>query len=84
MKLPYKIGTVVRVIVDHPDGSSECTRDQIGIVTSVNYMNPDNPDYTVKTKESDYLYGETQIVPATANEVRQELARLLTQYTQED
>ena len=71
------IGTIVKVTVEHPDGSTENTEGNIGVVSEIESFN-NELDYTVHTMDSDYVYGIDQIREATPEEISYELYRLLT------
>lgn len=76
----FEVGTIVKVIADSPDGSTEKTKDNIGIITRIEiFLEKDEIDYTVSNKSSDYLYTEEQLTEATVDEIKAELKRLLTQ-----
>ena len=73
-----KIGSIVIVTVDHPDGSQKITKGDIGVISEIEHYVSSDTDYTVHTKTSDYVYGINQIREATDEECRKELYRLLT------
>ncbi len=82
-----KIGTMVVVTVDHPDGSQKITKGDIGVISEIKHyllsdtdytVNTVDTNYTVHTATSDYVYGIDQIRWATDYECREELYRLLT------
>ena len=76
----FEVGTIVKVIADSPDGSTEKTKGNIGIITRIEiFLEKDEVDYTVSNKSSDYLYAEEQLTEATVDEIKAELKRLLTQ-----
>ena len=73
-------GDIVKVIVEHPDGSTVETYGNIGVITRIERLvtRPNDPDYTVSTLHTDYVYGEQQIREATPAEIKEELRRILT------
>lgn len=74
-----KIGTIVVVTVDKPDGCDyTITKGDIGVISEIEHHVSYDTDYTVHTKTSDYVYGIDQIREATDEECRKELYRLLT------
>ena len=76
----FKNGDIVKVITRHPDGSTENVYGQIGVITRIEHFatRPNEPDYTVSTRYSDYIYGECQIIEAKPAELRAELRKILT------
>lgn len=72
------IGTIVMVIVDHPDGSTKNTFGEIGVVTKIEHHATYETDYTVHNHSGDYLYGKNQIRELTDEECRDALYNELT------
>ena len=70
----FKLGDIVIVIVDHPDGSSEDVFGTIGIISEIER---NNTDFTVRNRSSDYVYGADQIRLATDKECRLALENIL-------
>ena len=68
-----KFGSSVKVIVDHPDGSTENTFGEIGVITTV----IDNFDFEVHNHSGDYWYGADQIRELTDEECREALRKEL-------
>jgi len=71
-----KLGSLVIVTVDYPDGSTEMTLGDVGIITRIEHMSYGD-DYTVHTPYSDYVYGEDQIRELRDDECRTALYNLL-------
>ena len=73
-------GDIVKVIVEHPDGSTVETYGTIGVIARIEHFvsRPNETDYTVHTLSSDYVYEESQIREATPAEIKEELRRILT------
>lgn len=71
-----EIGDIVTVIVNHPDGIETITEGDIGFITKIENVTGEE-DYTVKTINSDYLYGVNQIRLATEDEIKNEFIRLI-------
>ena len=67
----FKVGDLVRIIVDRPDGCDEQihTKDKINIITKI-----ENGNYIMN---DEYVYGINQIKPVTDKEAREELIRIL-------
>lgn len=67
------IGSLVMVIVEHPDGCDNTeTYGDIGVVTKIEKVT-DKYDYTVHNINSDYLYGAEQLRLLTDEECREAL-----------
>ena len=71
-----KVGDLVMVIVEHPDGSTENTFGNIGVISEIEHR-IDDTDYTVHTMYSDYVYGEHQLRELTDEEARLALQSIL-------
>ena len=75
-----ELGTLVIVIVDHPDGSTTKTLGDVGIITKIEHHATFDDDYTVHALHSDYIYGKDQIRELTDEECRISLYNLLRNY----
>lgn len=71
------LGSIVMVIVDHPDGSTENVYGNVGVITTIERRKDGKYDYTVHTEASDYLYGVEQIREMTDEEIKFALYNLL-------
>lgn len=72
-----KLGDIVIVTVDHPDGATEETIGDVGIITRIEHHATYGDDYTVHTPYSDYAYGCDQIRELRDDECRVSLYNLL-------
>ena len=70
------VGSLVMIIVEHPDGSNTETYGDIGVVSKIENITG-VCDYTVRTKNSAYLYGVEQIRLITDDECREALRNIL-------
>lgn len=69
-----KIGTLVMVIVDRPDGCDDThTYGDIGIISEIEHHVTYGTDYTVHNHNSDFIYGADQIRELTDEECREAL-----------
>ena len=72
-----KFGDLVMVITDYPDGSTDYTYGNVGVISKIENHVTYGPDYTVHTMSSDYMYGEDQIRELTDEEARLALQTIL-------
>lgn len=72
------IGTLVKVIVEHPDGCEANVYGEIGVVSKIERWVDGTVDYTVHNKSGDFVYGREQIRELTDEECRDALYALLT------
>ena len=69
-----KLGSIVKVIVDHPDGVvNDITNGEIGVIITI----IDNVDYEMHNHYGDYWYGADQIMELTDEECKEALRKEL-------
>jgi len=74
--MEFRVGDIIIVTANHPDGSATVTEGDIGIITKTE-ITKFGIDYTVHTQNSDYLYGHNQIRLATQEEKDVKLIQLI-------
>ena len=72
------VGSIVMVIVEHPDGCPEVSvYGDVGVITKIRKGKSGAYDYIVHTETSDYFYGADQIRKMTDEEIKFALYNLL-------
>ena len=72
------LGSLVKVIVDIPDGCDDThVYGEIGVITEIYRGDNGTYDYTVHNKSSDFVYGCDQIRELTDKECRDALYNML-------
>lgn len=72
------IGSLVKVIVNTPDGCDDTNvYGQVGVVTEMYRYDNGTYDYTVHNKFGDFVYGRDQIRELTDEECRDALYAML-------
>lgn len=72
------IGSIVMVIVEHPDGCPEVNvYGDVGVITEIKRRKDGEYDYIVHTETNDYCYWTEQIREMTDEEIKLALYNLL-------
>lgn len=72
------LGSLVKVIVDTPDGCDDThVCGEIGVISEIYCRDDGTYDYTVHNKSSDFVYGLDQIRELTDKECRDALHNML-------
>lgn len=72
------LGTLVKVIVDMPDGCFDThVYGEIGVISEIYRCDNGTYDYTVHNKSGDFVYGRDQIRELTDEECRDALRDML-------